>query len=325
MTHPFQFIDKQEPSISITQAAQELGLARSTIYSYIKDGLLESIDSFDGRKNVTVASVEKLKNTGINQSTGTSLGQLAKELNITRSRLRKTIEQAGLIIPKVKHGNREKFSITEEIKEQILESLMLQKEFPKTAFFHRRYNICLHQLFYSDLQEIDYRIIYEDGIWGINTPAGICDFEIAKERYQLKPIYNIHSKLRSTTLQVTFQITLTDPKFFKFMDTVYILCGIENLSFQYDEGNLIVKARAGRYKLLKEELATRCIDLQSFVIDGEVQHFEAGMNLISTDVIVPITLSKQQYEHFSALASEKQISCEEFLLSRIVLAKEIKD
>ncbi|MGE7692057.1 hypothetical protein ACQKMI_23015 [Lysinibacillus sp. NPDC097214] len=322
MTHPFQFIDKQEPSISISQAAEELGLGQSTIYNYIKEGLLEAVDTFDGPKTVTVASIEKLKQRGIDQSTGTSLGQLAKELNVTRSRLLKTVEQAGITIPKVKHGNREQYNITTEVKEKVLEALMHQKEFPKTSFFYRKDNICLHQPFYSDLQEQEYRIIYEDGTWGIGTPAGICDFEIAKARYQLRPLYNVHSKLRNTTLQVTFQISLVNPKFFKFMDTLYVLCGIENLSFQYDQENLIVRARAGRYKLLKEELASRCIDLQPFMIDGEVKSSEAGMILTSTDIVVPVTLTKQQYEYCSSLASKKQMSCEEYLLNLVLENKD---
>ena len=317
MTHPFDFIKNQVPSLTIQEAAHRLGLGESTIYKYIKNNELKTVPTPEGRVRITEESVKALEKKGTAGADGISLLKLAKELNITRDRLLNTIDEAGITISKVKHGNREQYSITAQQRQQIIEAFQKQRSYPKSSFYYRKFHICLHQAFISQLTNEIYRVTVENGIWGFRTPAGLIPYEEAIHMYKLEPLYMVHGKYRKKNKVVEFRINLTNPLFLSVLDTLYIYCQIENLSFQYKGNELVITVREGRYTVINSEYISLCVDITPYLTKGKISISEQTIILISEDIEITITLSKDEHQELEQLASAVNLTLHEYIKFRL--------
>ncbi|RKJ71348.1 DNA-binding protein, partial [Butyricicoccus sp. 1XD8-22] len=209
--HPFEdsfnnFNNEKSGTITVKEAAAALQLSEATVYKYIRDGLLESVElSFADTMRIKLESFQKLlTNLGNTKAeNGISLNALAKRMNITKSRLQQILDSNNIEIPKILHGRREQYLITEEIQNQIHDILLNAGHFPKTHFFYSRWNIALYQAFTSKLTHNIYRIERDGNTWGIRTPTGILPFDVAEQQYELVPNYSLRQRARISDTVIT--------------------------------------------------------------------------------------------------------------------------
>lgn len=273
--HPFDFLNTQETGVTIEQAAAQLGLGRSTIYKYIKENKLSVVSAAHStRILISEQSLESLKQTHT-LSDAISLFKLSQELHISRERILAIAESENIELVKGSYGNREQYIISPAVKRQLEAALQKQQACPRSLFYNRTYGIVLHQLFYSRNSTSYYRISNENGLWGIHTPAGLIPYEQAVEKYELEAVYPILGKYRKKEKYCELQIALTDPSFYKVMDTLYIASAIQNLDFRLSpSGMLHVQIREGRYPVKNTKFHPYLIDLRSFITNGQLEYAE---------------------------------------------------
>lgn len=321
--HPFENLLeqhklKQDSTVTVKKAAQELKLTEGTIYNYVRAGILETANSLSSEQiKITTQSIELLKNKGNTvKDKGISLNAFAKSMNITKSRLSQIIKEYNIIIPKVLHGQREQYLITEELQQVIHDILREKEHFPKTPFFHSRRNIALYQAFTSTINQNVYRIEREGNIWGIRVPTGILPFEIAEARYKLIANYNLRQRIRTSTTSVTIRIPLQHEQFYAFIDTIYATFGLDNLQFQYEEDHsLLIIVKTSNYKLRTP--AENVQQLEPFLINGTIDIVLSTIKLRSLDSTFTIVISQSHMSKLEQLAKESNLTTKEWI-DRIV-------
>lgn len=319
--HPFdQFFSSyqadQLETITVKEAALELNLSESTIYNYVKDGILQEKNSelLNDKIRITKASVQQLSNNAKEHlgESGISLNLFAKRMNITKSRLQQLIEAHDIPIQKIKHGKREQYYITNEIQETIYNILLQSEHFPKTPFFNSRKNIALYQAFTSKVNHNTYRIERIDNVWGIRTPTGILPFEIAESRYELIPNYSLRQRIRNAHNSVTIRLGLQHEHFYALIDTLYATFGIDNLQFQYaSDQELLVFVKATTYKLQTQQ--EQILFINNYLEGGSVTVEGQNISVKSFDSTFTVTISYEQIQTLTKLARESNLTEKKYL------------
>lgn len=316
--HPFadaltNFKQEQVDTLSVKEAADALNLSEVTIYKYIREGHLKSVESpFVDTLRITKESFQKLHENLVNaQSNGISFNALAKRFNITKSRLQQLFETHNIEIPKATHGRREQYLITEEIQKQIHDILLHEGHFPKTHFFNSRYNIALFQAFTSKINHNTYRIERNEDVWGIRTPTGILRFDTAEQQYELVPNYPLRQRARQSDTIVTLCLSMLDEKFYSIIDTVYATFGLNNLNFQYQQQDLLIYVKASKYELQTPQ--EQVMALQQFIINGTLTFKNRTIILESFDSTFTVTIPHALLPTLEREARKEQVSKKQYL------------
>lgn len=318
--HPFDHLftkhqAENENTVTVKEAAETLHLSESTIYNYVKDGILKATESpFADKIRITMESIQQFqqKNNEEIEGPGISLNSLAKRMNITKARLQKIIEAHNIHIPKTMHGKREQYQISDEIQEQIYKILLESNHFPKTPFFNSRKNIALYQAFTSKINQNVYRIERVDDTWGIRTPSGILPFENAKARYELVPNYSLRQRVRNSISTVTIRLPLDNEYFYTLIDTIYATFGMDNIQFKYfKDQELWIFVKASTYKLQtpKEQVLL----MNNFLDDGIITIDNHNITLSSFDITVTVTLSKDLIPKFNTLTKQSNLTYKQYI------------
>lgn len=314
--HPFDFLDTQETGVTIEEAAKRLNLGRSTIYKYIKENKLEVISKgHSGRILISENSLASIEGEYQSIDESISLFKLSQELNISRERILAIAAAENIELVKGHYGSREQYIISPGVKEQLIEALQRQPVYPKSMFYNRAHGIALHQLFYSRNSSTTYRISFENGLWGIRTPAGLIPYEEALLKYQLEPAYHIQGKYRRKAKNCEVQIALTDPSFYKVIDTLYIACSVQNLEFRIVNKDIIsIQVREGRYPVKNSKLIEYMTDLKPYLVAGTLHYIDnLVLSFISEDVELRLSVSPNVMANITERAKELNKTNDEYI------------
>jgi len=320
--HPFQelfndYQSEKSDSLSIKEAADALNLSEPTVYTYLREGHLESVDSHLAEHlRVKKKSVEKLLSQKQTEK-GISLYAFAKRMNITRVRLQQIIDVHNIEISKISHGRREQYLLTEDIQQRIHDILLQDGHFPKTHFYNSQRNIALFQAFTSNSNHSIYRIERIENTWGVRTPTGILPFDLAEQRFELVPNYSIRQRVRTTSAVVTICVSLQHEHFYSVIDTVYATFGMDNLQFQYDDDNLLIYVKATKYQLQTQR--EQIYYLEQFIINGELTFTSDNQSIVlkSFDSIFNITVPQSLLPTLEQEAKKAKLTSSQ-LLNRVL-------
>lgn len=315
MTHPFSNKGYEEERYSVRDVALKVGVAVSTIYRYIQSSSIPFHQDIEGHYYFNKEEIEVIRKELVIHTTGSSLSQLASELNIPRQRLLKELNEANIHVPKVTIGKREQYIISDELSLKIKEHVNSKLALQRSQFYSRKHNICLHQAFKSRVSDTMYRIVLEGGIWGVRTPMGIMPFEQAKRELQLLPLYDIKAKNKRTTRYTKLSINLSDPHFFTLIDNLYATCGISNLKFHYEDDYLLVDVREGRYLTWQDNTPGL---ISSYCVEGSVLYVQDHILFKSEEIVVKLNLQPEEYEKLLQQAQSVQMTLEEYIINKLI-------
>lgn len=318
-----------QPSYTVQEAADRLGVSTSTIYSYEKRNLLERMEDphrlFSGIRFPKEA-VEQLKREKEDRnSAGRSVTEVASRLGVYPGKVSDAIAALHLPVSMVQSGLSEhsyRYAISAEQEEAIRDYIKRQKTTrPKRNHLYRlKEDVALYQSF---------RIAGEHPVRIKQNGKGEVGFYLENEvfvpyvealrSYDLEPRYSIHhSKITSSSSFTDLVIPMGKMAFYQLLDVLYAVCGVENFNAEVRDGFLFISIRNGSYPAnsfaTKEALAL----VNRHIESGTVKAAGDAWIFMHNEKSLLISLEEQVYDDLKKVASHSNLSLKDWVQQLLI-------
>ncbi|MED3554248.1 helix-turn-helix domain-containing protein [Cytobacillus praedii] len=302
------------------EAADLLGVTKSTVYHYAKQGKIKKIhDPHRLYKEVRYEKneIDILVSERKKQPTGLRPSEVAKHLGLSVQSILKYIQNGVIKAEAVPFGDeRTSYIITEnaflEAKE-ILQPRAFDR-IRKGEYFHTTYDIGLFQHFQSPLVQTA-RITKNDLTldWGFSLPLSQkwIPYEEGIHKYKLKPVYFIHQESIPVKGYIYLQIPYTAEILYPFIDYLYRIWGVENIGIRELEQFILITLKAGERQF--ENIPFTVTDLLPFIKEGTLELIDGQLVVRSAYRKTNLELPINMLEIIKQLAEDEDLTISQWI------------
>lgn len=298
------------------EVADLLNVSKQTVYHYGKQGKIIKIH--DKHRTVREVRYEKegvdalIEQKKQQKITGTTVSELAKRLDTTTRKIYDLISENKLEIETVRIGDeRYIYSLNNEQVEII--ELSYRESKPdravKSEFYNSSFDIAIHQRFILDEQK-EVRVMKgEDGVWGFYLPShNFISYKEAVKKYSIEAAYTIHQNLISARSGYTdFVLSKRSPKTFYLIDTLYEMCGVENIRLRDDSQHIKISVKSSNYDAI-DVPPLYMVDkayIKKATVSGALIREEGKWNFISGVTRTSFSLKNELLDMLYKIAEEE--------------------
>ena len=307
-----------------TEVAKLLDVSKQTVYHYGKQKKIIKIE--DKHRTIREVRYEKEGVDALiekkNQQTisGTTVSVLANRLGTNTRKIYDLMRDNNLTVDTIQIGDeRYIYSLNEE--EVAIIEQAFQETKPvravKSEFYNSALDIALHQRFILD-DQTEVRIMKnEEGLWGFYLPSHtFLAFKEAKKEHSVSAAYPIHQARQTVRSGYTdFKLNLRNPKTFYFLDTLYEMCGIENIRLRENGQSIEISIKSASYEALNI-LPLYMVDkgfINRAIVSGELIREEARWIFKSGETRTSFLLKNDLLDILYKTADKEDITMEKLV------------
>lgn len=282
------------------EAAEILGVSKTTIYHYSKQGKIKKIpDPHRLHKEARYykEEIDQMAAILAEQPTGYKPSEVAKYLGLSVQSVLKYIQSGEIRAEEVPFGDeRISYIITEQAFQEAKEHFGPQpyERIRKGEYYSSSHGIALYQHFQSPLIQTARVTLDHELNWGFTLPQSQkwINIEEGLNQYKLQPTYDIHQQPFPNKGHAAFQIPYKTDILFPFIDYLYPIWGIENVSVRDLKDSILIMVKAGEKPFNNVPFSIE--DIKPFLIDGIIDLAEDVFVVRSaykkTNIDLPISI-----------------------------------
>ncbi|USK57703.1 helix-turn-helix domain-containing protein (plasmid) [Cytobacillus solani] len=302
------------------EAADLLGVTKSTIYHYAKQGKIKKIKDphrlyKEARYETT--EIDILVSERKKQPTGLRPSEVAKYFGLSVQSILKYIQNGVIRAEIVPFGDeRTSYIITEEAFQEAKEILQPRAfdRIRKGEYFHSSYDIGLFQHFQSPLVQTA-RVTKNDLTqdWGFSLPLSQkwIPYEEGIHKYKLQPVYSIHQESMPVKGYVYLKIPYAAEILYPFIDYLYQIWGVENIGIRELDQFILITLKAGERQF--ENVPFTVTDLMLFINEGTIELINGLLVVRSAYRKTNLELPIKMLDTIKQLAEDKDITISQWI------------
>ncbi len=296
------------------EAAEILGVSKTTIYHYSKQGKIKKIpDPHRLHKEARYykEEIDQMAAALAEQPTGYKPSEVAKYLGLSVQSVLKYIQNGEIRAEEVPFGDeRISYIITEPAFQEAKELFGPQpyERIRKGEYYNSNHGTALYQHFQSPLIQTARVTLDNDLNWGFTLPQSQnwITIEEGLHQYKLQPTYDIHQQPFPNKGHATFQIPYKIDILYPFIDYLYKNWGIENVGIRDLKDSILIMVRAGEKAFSNVPFSLE--DIKPFLIDGIIDLAEDVFVVRSAYKKTNIDLPINMITRIKELANEEDPS-----------------
>lgn len=311
-----------QPSYTAAEVARVLSCSVPTVYIYANRGWIRKVDDphkLSGSTRFVREDVDELKaeQERLNAA-GRSITEVAKQFGVYPQKVKEAILALDLKIqsvPLTVQSAKQRYAVTKEQEQAIGIYLKQQKSTrsKRNHLYNPAADVALYQSFllageqpvrlkHNDQKELGFFLDDHDFL----------PYLEALRSHDLEPRYAIHQQKHEAQQGFTDLVVPTGKKaFYRILDVLYAVCGVENFNAEVQNGQLIASIRNGQYPVnefvAKDSLRILRNYLQSGKVISEGNHWIFSRS----DRTVQLVFEEAVFKELEELAEMEGLSFQE--------------
>ena len=312
-----------QPSYTATEVACVLGCSIPTVYGYAKKGWIRKVDDphkLSGASRFIREDVDRFKSEQERlNAAGRSITDVAKQFGVYPQKVKESISALNLeirSIPLAVQSAKHRYAVTKEQEQEIGSYLNQQKSTrsKRNHLYILAADAALYQSFLlAGEQPVRLKVNDKKELGFFLDDQEFLPYLEALRSYDLEPRYSIHQQKQEAQQGFTDLVVPTGKKaFYRILDVLYALFGVENFNAEVRNGQLIASIRNGQYPV--NDWATKEVlrSLRSYIQSGKVVSERNNWIFSRSDRVVQLAFEEEIYEELEERAGTEGLSFKEW-------------
>ena len=313
------------PPYTATEVARVLGCSVPTVYSYANKGWIRKVDDphkLSGSTRFVREDVDGLKaeQDQLN-ATGRSITEVAKQFSVYPQKVKEAIAALNLeiqAVPLTVQSAKHRYAVTTE-QEQAIGTYLKQQKSTRSKRNHLYIpasDVALYQAFLLAGEEpVRLKQNDQNELGFFLDDHEFLPYLEALRSHDLEQRYSIHQQKKEVQQGFTDLVVPTGRKaFYRILDVLYAVCGVENFNAEVRNGQLIASIRNGRYPVNEFVVKDALRIFRNYIHSGKVASEENNWIFSRSNRTVQLVLEEEVYEELEGLAEAEGLSLQEWAM-----------
>lgn len=313
-----------QPSYTAAEVARVLGCSVPTVYGYANKGWIRKVDDphkLSGSNRFIKEDVDHLKaeQDRLNAA-GRSITEVGKSFGVYPQKVKDAIAALNLDIqsvPLTMQSAKHRYAVTIEQEQAIANYLKQQKSTrsKRNHLYVPASDVALYQSFllageqpvrlkHNDKKELGFFLDDQEFL----------PYLEALRTHDLEPRYAIHRQKQEAQQGFTDLVVPTGKKaFYRILDALYAMCGVENFNAEIRNGQLIVSIRNGRYPVNEFVAKDAVRIMRTYIESGKIVSEGNHWIFSRSDRAVQLVFEEDVFEDLVGLAEAEGLSLQDWV------------
>lgn len=316
-------------SYTAAEVALVLGCSVPTVYGYAKKGWIRKMKDphkLSGSTRFVREDVDRLKAEQDRlKAAGRSITEVAKQFGVYPQKVKEAIVALNLEIqsvPLTVQSAKQRYAVTTEQEQAIGNYLKQQKSTrsKRNHLYMPAAGVALYQSFLlAGEQPVRLKQNDQKELGFFLDDQEFLPYLQALRTHDLEPRYAIHQQKQQAQQGFTDLVVPTGRKtFYRILDVLYTVCGVENFNAEVRNGQLIASIRNGQYPVNEFVAKDALRILRNYIQSGKVTSEENNWIFSRSDRTVQLVFEEEVYEELVKLAEKEGLSLQEWVLRTLI-------